>query len=65
MIGDRLETIAQDPVCGMDVDRRTAKYTSEYRGRTYYFCSLLCLKEFEDDPQHHLKRHPQRQRQRA
>lgn len=53
------ETIAQDPVCGMDVDKRTAKHSSEYRGQTYFFCSLLCLKAFEDNPEHYLKLRPQ------
>lgn len=52
-------TSAQDPVCHMDVDTTTAKYTSEYRGRFYYFCSLMCLKTFEDDPGRYLKPHPQ------
>lgn len=59
MTHDTAATIAQDPVCGMAVDRRTAKHTSEYRGQTYYFCSLLCLKAFEDNPEHYLKLHPQ------
>lgn len=60
MTDDTATITAQDPVCGMDVDRRTAKHTSEFRGQTYYFCSLMCLKAFEDDPQHYLKLHPQR-----
>jgi YHS domain-containing protein len=60
MTHDTPATIAQDPVCGMDVDRRTAKYTSEYQGQTYYFCSLLCLNAFEDNPERYLKLHPQR-----
>lgn len=53
------ETIAQDPTCGMDVDRHTARHIRGYRGQTYYFCSLLCLKAFEDNPEHYLKLHPQ------
>ncbi|MHA1608161.1 MAG: YHS domain-containing protein [Candidatus Freyarchaeota archaeon] len=28
---------AIDPVCKMEVDKRTAKWKSEYKGRTYYF----------------------------
>lgn len=47
-------TSAQDPVCHMEVDTATAKYTSEYLGQTYYFCSSMCLKTFEDDPERYL-----------
>ena len=42
----------QDPVCGMDVDparATTARLTSIYKGRTYYFCSDQCKKSFEAD----------------
>ena len=45
----------KDPVCGMAIDPATAKHTSEYLGQTYYFCSLMCRKAFEDDPQHYLR----------
>lgn len=58
MTHDRSDVIAQDPVCGMTVDTRTAKESSEYLGRIYYFCSLLCRRAFEDDPEHYLKLHP-------
>ncbi len=47
-------TTARDPVCGMAVDPATTKYRSEYQGKTYVFCSLMCLKAFEDDPRHYL-----------
>ena len=43
------------PACGMDVDPATAKHTSEYLGETSYFCSLMCLKALEHDPQHYLR----------
>ncbi len=42
-----------DPVCGMDVDESEAKaggLKSEYRGRTYYFCSEHCKQDFDKDP---------------
>jgi Cu+-exporting ATPase len=47
-------TVAKDPVCGMDVDPAATKHRSEYGGRTYFFCSLMCKKAFEDDPRHYL-----------
>nr|WP_284738468.1 YHS domain-containing protein [Methanoculleus sp. CWC-02] len=39
----------------MDVDEATAKFTSEYRGKTYYFCAPGCKKLFERDPEAYLK----------
>lgn len=43
--------MAKDPVCGMDVDPKTAAGKSEYKGQTYYFCSLGCKKAFDKEPQ--------------
>lgn len=40
-----------DPICGMQVDPRTAAGQSEYQGQTYYFCSPGCKKTFDGDPQ--------------
>jgi Cu+-exporting ATPase len=54
MTHDEPAATVNDPVCGMGVDPATAKQTSEYRGQTYYFCSVMCKKAFEDDPQHYL-----------
>jgi membrane fusion protein, copper/silver efflux system len=44
---------AVDPVCGMKVDEQVAAAShrfSEYQGRTYYFCSEICLRSFQQDP---------------
>lgn len=46
--------MAKDPVCDMDVDEKTAAGTSEYKGQTYYFCSLGCKKSFDKDPERYL-----------
>lgn len=43
--------MAIDPVCGMDVDEKTAAATSEYKGQTYYFCALGCKKAFDKEPE--------------
>jgi YHS domain-containing protein len=40
-----------DPVCGMEIDPRTAAGKSEYQGKTYYFCSVGCKKAFDKEPQ--------------
>lgn len=42
--------MAKDPVCGMDVDTQGARHTTEYQGKTYYFCAPGCKKAFETDP---------------
>jgi YHS domain-containing protein len=47
--------VAVDPVCKMDVDEATAKFKSEYKGKTYYFCAPGCKKLFERDPEAYLK----------
>jgi len=43
--------MAKDLVCGMDVDENTAKYRTEYKGKSYYFCSPVCKSKFDTDPQ--------------
>jgi YHS domain-containing protein len=42
--------MAKDPVCGMNVDEKTAKYTSDYMGKTYYFCNPSCKATFDKNP---------------
>ena len=43
--------MSKDPVCGMDVDEKTAAGKSEYKGQTYYFCSVGCKKSFDKEPE--------------
>lgn len=43
--------MVKDPICGMDVDPKTAAGKSEYKGQTYYFCSVGCKKTFDKDPE--------------
>lgn len=43
--------MAKDPVCGMNVDERTAPAKSEYNGQTYYFCSMGCKQSFDKAPE--------------
>jgi Cu+-exporting ATPase len=45
----------KDPVCGMQVDPETAEDTTHYQGRTYYFCSAECKREFELDPRKYVE----------
>jgi FOG: PKD repeat len=39
-----------DPVCKMKISKSTAKFTSKYKGKTYYFCSSSCKKKFDANP---------------
>jgi len=36
--------MTKDPVCGMDVDEKTAEFKTEYKDKTYYFCAKMCEK---------------------
>jgi P-type Cu+ transporter len=50
--------LAQDPVCGMDVNPGSAKHSAEASGRAYYFCSEVCKSKFIADPARYLKDKP-------
>ncbi len=43
--------MAIDPICKMTVDEKTAKFTSVYKGKTYYFCAPGCKRTFDKDPE--------------
>lgn len=45
----------KDPVCGMMIDKAQASATSQYKGKTYYFCTLHCKKQFEKEPPKYVK----------
>jgi YHS domain-containing protein len=42
--------MAKDPVCGMMVDEKKAKFKSDYSGKTFYFCASSCKASFDKDP---------------
>ena len=46
--------MAEDLVCGMEVNEKKAAATSEYEGSTYYFCAVGCKKSFDEDPEKYL-----------
>ncbi len=51
-------TLAKDPACGTSVSMRKAEKAgmkSVYRGKTYYFSSDACKRQFEQDPDRYLK----------
>lgn len=43
-----------DVVCKMEIDKSTAEFTSEYKGTTYYFCSVDCKQKFDENPEKYL-----------
>ena len=49
-----MEETLKDPVCGMDVTYETAQARSDYNGLTYYFCSLGCKEQFDENPEKYL-----------
>ncbi|OQW53840.1 MAG: hypothetical protein A4S09_06385 [Proteobacteria bacterium SG_bin7] len=46
---------AKDPVCGMDVDPKTAKGKVQHEGVDYFFCSTKCETKFKSEPEKYLK----------
>lgn len=58
--GDQGHTEAiksKDPVCGMEVDEskaRAAGWVSEYHGKTYFFDSYHCNRQFDKEPQRYV-----------
>jgi Cu+-exporting ATPase len=45
----------KDVVCGMQVDPAKAAGTSQYNGKTYYFCSKACKVKFDANPKQFAK----------
>ncbi len=58
---DKAANVAIDPVCGMSVNRETAKHRLAYKGQEYFFCSARCRERFEAEPEKYLK--PKQERQ--
>lgn len=51
----------RDPVCGMEVDLKRVAFSAEHKGKTYYFCTLLCQVLFQENPEEYLaNRAPER-----
>ena len=47
--------MTKDPICGMQVDPKQAAGSSEYQGKTYFFCSLACKRKFDQSPEQYVK----------
>lgn len=42
------------PICGMDVI--TDKYTADYKGQSYYFCTEIDKRMFLGDPEKYISK---------
>ncbi|MCB8944388.1 MAG: YHS domain-containing protein [Ardenticatenaceae bacterium] len=54
--GEERGGTAVDPICQMDVEMATAKYTHEYKGKMYYFCCAGCQSAFAKEPEKYVVR---------
>ncbi len=46
-----MSEVVKDPVCGMELDPVKAGGKTDYKGKTYYFCSAGCKKAFDENPE--------------
>lgn len=46
--------LVTDLVCQMKLSLTTAKFSSEYKNKTYYFCSRFCEERFEANPEKYI-----------
>jgi YHS domain-containing protein len=64
-LGESLSTLAlhipqgnempRDPVCGLVLDEKTARFKIKHEGETYYFCTSVCKKRFKRNPDKFVK----------
>jgi len=50
------DIVLVDPVCGMTVDRASARHLAEHEGVVYAFCSIGCRTRFMKDPRRSSRR---------
>ncbi len=50
VLRDEATEEAKDPICGMSIDARKAKYRSEFDGRLFCFCCGGCKQTFDKQP---------------
>ena len=46
--------MTKDPVCNMNVDDSKSTLISKFKGKSYFFCSESCKKEFDSDPEKYI-----------
>ena len=45
-----MKNMVKDPICGMMVDEKKAKFKSDYNGKSFYFCAASCKATFDKSP---------------
>jgi RND family efflux transporter MFP subunit len=53
-----VETLAKDPVCGMDISMTKAEKAgrrSDFKGKSYYFCADECKEQFDKEPKRYVR----------
>lgn len=55
--------MTKDPVCGMQVDEKSAAASSTYQGRKYSFCGQDCKSQFNQQPEQYAQSTGQQNRQ--
>ena len=48
------QDVAIDPVCGMEVDKATARHRYEHGSQPYFFCGARCREKFVAAPESYL-----------
>jgi Cu+-exporting ATPase len=43
--------MVKDPVCDMQVDEATSTILTDYKNKTFHFCSEECKEIFQTDPE--------------
>jgi Cu+-exporting ATPase len=51
----KVEGMAKDPVCGMDVDPARSTAKRQLDGQTFHFCAEGCASKFDADPARYAK----------
>lgn len=46
--------MTKDPVCKMNIDENKAVAKSIYKGKTYYFCAMVCKEKFDKEPEKYI-----------
>ena len=53
--GQKASQKVKDPVCGMEIDSKSAAGKATYKNKIYYFCSVSEKEQFEKDPAKYVK----------
>lgn len=55
--------MVKDPVCGMEIKDISKSDKKEYKGKIYYFCTTLCMIQFEHEPEKYINKNVESERE--